>query len=102
MNLFRVVSTKTGNVIEIGFVNKMDAKVKRDELNKSFNKERKKDDPFRVFNFIVMRDVGHRLGASPIPKNIHTFYNKPLAVRVTPETKKFYENNKKKKKQPIL
>jgi len=101
MSLFRVVSVASGTVIQAGFVNKMDAKASRDELNKPFNTERKTDDPFRLFNFIVMRDRGHRLGASPIPKNIRTLYNKPIPVRVTDTTTKFYQEQKKEK-VPIL
>lgn len=95
MSFFRIVSTATGNIIKFGFVNKMDAKVERDKLNVQFNKDRSKDDPFRSFHFIVMRDSGHRLGASLIPKNIHAFYRNPLAIRVTKETREFYKNKKK-------
>lgn len=92
MKIFKVISVKSGSTIQDGFVNKMDAKVVRDQLNAPFNKDRKANDPFRTFGFIVMRDNQHALGASPIPKDINKFYDKPLAIRVTDATRKFYKN----------
>jgi len=100
-DIFRVVSTKTGNIIEDGFVNKQDAKQKRNELNESFNKKREKNDPFRKLMFIVMRGKDHRLGPSPIPKNLWTFYNKQIPIYVTKETIKFYENKRKGNRKKI-
>lgn len=101
MKLFKVVSTKTGNDIQVGFSNKIDAKVERNKLNEKFNKDRKPDDPFQTFKFIIMRDKDHRLGASPKLKKSWLQYNKPLAIMVTKETREFYRN-KRKKKQPKL
>lgn len=60
-NIYQVVDTSSKKVVEIGFALREEAKVIRNELNKSTNSETKGDVKPR---FVVSRGTDHPLGAT--------------------------------------